>query len=1034
MSRIHTVAVPLLLGLTVWVSSSCSQREVEAEGTYFDKKIAPILNGSCATSPTGSLCHVTADQRGNALGNLDVTSYEMLAKRQDLLEDFGPYGMPALLAKAVSPQTLKLTHFDGTEDAIETDIPHAGGSVLDGSSASFRTVLNWLERGAQKNNSQSKQPTIDRDPCVESIGKDPLFDPTQDPTSPAYQTFVDKVNPWLVNNCAGGNCHGTDEAAFPLSCGKTPEQKRWNYFSASDYVALAPQFSEILTRPLNPAYGGVHHPGGWVLDSTDDAAYKAVLDWATQQGGATNVPKDPGFEMFAKRVQPMFVKRGCVLLGCHSSPVFNDFRPRPPSAGHFGLAATRHNYQETLEQIALESADPNASRLVRKNLPPGPKGPGMRHRGGSLFALGGDPAACDLVAAETGPIDEQPPYCVVVAWIAKERAERMKNAVPLEGIVYVKRAPLAQPEMMQDWETYRPGADLRWIGASMDAAGAVSTSGGDKSLLAGCGLTATSADLRRPMVSWDGKKVAFAARSSANEPYRVFVMNADGSACALEPTINAAPTDTGGAPLPINGELIHNFDPAFAPDGTLVFASSRGNIFKGHLFPGPQRSAADPAKLNANLYVLENGKIRQLTFLSNQELYPAFKSNGQVLMTSEKRAPGFYQLASRRINLDGGDYHPNFGQRAHFGHLQLTETSQLMDHNFVGIASDRGAANLAGALVVINRSIGQDNVSENPDDYAEDPDALDYAKTAFYQRSLSNVDPPANGRVAQTIQGAYRNPTALPNGGILASYAGNVVNLETFSGNFDVVAVDPSTGQRTSLAGLADPNADEIWAVPVFGRYDRGVFRTTPGGDSVFHGVVYPEDDDQPRVDRFQLTIVDFPMLAALLFQSTRSARRINTDMTSFEAWASLPPDTEKSLNDPSPYIVEDEYGKVYARRVKVGTVPLLSDGSVKLQAPAGLPVVLAYEQQLKGESKPTLHHQREELQFYPGEWLTLSFRREVFNNFCGGCHGPTTGKEFDLSVKPDIISHASKSQARKAKPVDATGAKLDQIMGPPFP
>ena len=111
MSRIHTVAVPLLLGLTVWVSSSCSQREVEAEGTYFDKKIAPILNGSCATSPTGSLCHVTADQRGNALGNLDVTSYEMLAKRQDLLENFGPYGMPALLAKAVSPQTLKLTAF-----------------------------------------------------------------------------------------------------------------------------------------------------------------------------------------------------------------------------------------------------------------------------------------------------------------------------------------------------------------------------------------------------------------------------------------------------------------------------------------------------------------------------------------------------------------------------------------------------------------------------------------------------------------------------------------------------------------------------------------------------------------------------------------------------------------------------------------------------------------------------------------------------------------------------------------------------------
>lgn len=1034
MSVNRTVAVPLVLGLTLWASASCSQREVESEGSYFDRKIGPILQASCVASPTGSSCHVTADERGNALGNLDVTSYDMIAKRQDLLANFGPYGMPALLAKASSPQTLKLNHYDGTETNIQTDIPHAGGTVLDSGSAAFRTVLTWLERGATENNAQPKKPEIARDPCVEAIGKDALFDPSKDPPNPDFAVFVDKVNPWLVSNCAGGNCHGTDEAAFPLSCGQSEEQKRWNYFSASDYVAVNPQFSEILTRPLNPAYGGVYHPGGWFIESTDDDSYKAVLEWATAHGGPTNIPKDPGFEMFAKRVQPVLVKRGCVLLGCHSSPVFNDFRPRPPSGGHFGVATSRHNYLEVLEQIALESPDPNASRLIRKNLPQGPAGPGMKHRGGSLFALGGDPSACDLKAAETGPLDDQNPYCVVVAWIEKERTERMKNLLPLQGIVYVKRAPLAQPETMQDWETYRPGADLRFIGASLDQTGALSTTGGDTSLLGGCGLTASSADVRRPMASWDGKKIAFGARSSATEPYRVYVMNADGSACAPEPTINAPPTDSGGAPLPTNGALIHNFDPAFAADGSLVFTSSRGNIPQGHMFPGPQRSAADPAKLNANLYVVEKGKIRQLTFLSNQEMYPAFKINGQLLMTTEKRQPGFYQLAARRINLDGGDYHPLFGQRAHFGHLQLTETSQLLDQNFVGIASDRGAANLAGALVVINRSIGQDNVSENPEDYAEDPDALDYAKTPFYQRSLTFVDPAASGRVAKTIKGAYRNPSPLPNGDVLVSYAANVVNLEKFSGNFDVVAVDPSTGQRTPLAGLSDPASDEIWPVAVFGRVDRGVFRTTPGGDSVFHGVVYDKDDDQKRVDRFQLTIVDFPMLAALLFQSTRSGRRINEDMRSFEAWASLPPDKETSLNDPSPYIVEDEFGKVYSRRVKVGEVPLEDDGSVKFQAPAGLPVVLAVEQQLKGESKPTLHHQREELQYYPGEWLTLSFRREVFNNFCGGCHGPTTGKEFDISIKPDIISHASKSDARKATPFDATGSKLDQIMGPPYP
>ena len=51
---------------------------------------------------------------------------------------------------------------------------------------------------------------------------------------------------------------------------------------------------------------------------------------------------------------------------------------------------------------------------------------------------------------------------------------------------------------------------------------------------------------------------------------------------------------------------------------------------------------ADPSKLNANLYVRENnGSIRQLTFLLNQELLPTFMRDGRVIFTNEKRAPDF---------------------------------------------------------------------------------------------------------------------------------------------------------------------------------------------------------------------------------------------------------------------------------------------------------------------------------------------------------------------------------------------------------
>src|SRR5690606_25198964 len=127
--------------------------------------------------------------------------------------------------------------------------------------------------------------------------------------------------------------------------------------------------------------------------------------------------------------------------------------------------------------------------------------------------------------------------------------------------------------------------------------------GTDESLSAGCGLDPSTADIQRPQVSWDGSRIAFAARSSASEPLAIYEMNADGSDCAKHPEINATPPSA-------NGLLIHNFDPVYAPleNGVLriVFASTRGNLASGaYDYDGPQRTPADPSKPNANLYVLE---------------------------------------------------------------------------------------------------------------------------------------------------------------------------------------------------------------------------------------------------------------------------------------------------------------------------------------------------------------------------------------------------------------------------------------------
>jgi len=196
--------------------------------------------------------------------------------------------------------------------------------------------------------------------------------------------------------------------------------------------------------------------------------------------------------------------------------------------------------------------------------------------------------------------------------------------------------------------------------------------------------------------------------------------------------------------------------------------------------------------------VLENGKIRQLTFLLNQELSPSFMRDGRLLMTTEKRQKDFYQLAGRRMNLDGGDYHPLFGQRSSIGFNQYTDVVELSDKNLIAIMSERGAAHGAGTLALVNRSIGIDQRSQDEADYPQDPAALNYPNQKFYQHSIRLLDPAATGQLGAT-QGAYKSPAALPNGDILVSYAANAVALDNFSGNFEIVIVNASSGARTPL-------------------------------------------------------------------------------------------------------------------------------------------------------------------------------------------------------------------------------------------
>jgi fumarylacetoacetase len=122
------------------------------------------------------------------------------------------------------------------------------------------------------------------------------------------------------------------------------------------------------------------------------------------------------------------------------------------------------------------------------------------------------------------------------------------------------------------------GAELVRVAATQDPETGALTVGAEDNLSALCGLPAT-ADVRRPTVSWDGKRIAFSARTSASEPLGIYVV--DGASCEREPAIAAAAVDENGEALPDNGELVHDFDPAFAADAIAGLLGSAGLAWRG---------------------------------------------------------------------------------------------------------------------------------------------------------------------------------------------------------------------------------------------------------------------------------------------------------------------------------------------------------------------------------------------------------------------------------------------------------------------
>jgi hypothetical protein len=790
------------------------------------------------------------------------------------------------------------------------------------------------------------------------------------------QPILDGDDDSTNGGCSTGSCHGAPQSDFYITCGSDMTQLAFNMSQAWSFVDAPVDESQLLRIPLARGAGGGPHTGGDKFPdrTTTDGPYAIVRAWAEKVGPIPFGMGDPGRQFFAERVQPMLITRGCAFEACHSPSASNDFKLRSGSEGFFSAVALEKNYELLRDEfMAMEVPDPRRGRAVGKAISNGDGQ--IAHRGGQLFI--GDPTVCP---GTFDPMTTQP-ICILLEWVRIERAAMVtRGEIDALGsgstipIVFVERAAnhVASP---LEFDTYQGGSDLRIAQANVGMLGAITGVGADTSLLTNCGVATAQADVRAPDIRHDGTTVVFAMRASATDPLGVWRVNTDGSNCQ-----RITPPEPD-----VDGIKTHNFDPAWSPDGEwIVFASTRAHTRSRKLFL-PQ---SDLWRMRPDMSGLE-----QITYLTNSEISPQMMREGRITMTTEKvtDAP-FYQLAGRRINWDRTDYHPLLAQRAQspyadpadiavtrpsVGYAQATDIREDFNNNFLAIFSDAGAKGGAGTLAIFNRSIGPFELGRNDDGYLP---------------SVTFPDAAATGRVGMPTNGAYRNPVGLPDGRIMVSYAGFTGDLGTATQfDWDIVAIDPRTGQRTTLIGGAAAQVDAVLGVK---RPPHKLYLNRR--QLVFGG---QSNESLTGSNRAIIHMPDAPMVFTLFTGNLRRGRPV-------EAFRNA---TQIAVFREAPAPASMTSGNVFQQREMLGRAPLEDDGSVRVNVPAGVGLVF----ELQDGSGGRIVNLGEEHQVSSGEVISMGISENLFDAVCGGCHGSVSGSELDVSVTPDALTGASESMSQ---------------------
>jgi hydrazine synthase alpha subunit-like protein/WD40 repeat protein len=259
------------------------------------------------------------------------------------------------------------------------------------------------------------------------------------------------------------------------------------------------------------------------------------------------------------------------------------------------------------------------------------------------------------------------------------------------------------------------------------------------------------AGVRDPEVSWDGQRIVFSMKAGVTGRWQVHEVKADGT------ELRRISQD----------DRYNDFDPAYVPDGDIVFLSDRPGLL-------------DPIfhKPSAQLHTMHSDgtEVKQLSVDPGGEFDPTITADGHLLFTQWnshyknfdwKRTdvqPGIFLALDRfliwKIAMDGtSNAHPFFGD-----HLIEDFTGGLLYPREI----PDGSGKLVAALVDARGTYGSGALVR-----------LDPSKNAD-QQSLEFLTPNVHLNLEPDVPGRWRSPYPLADGDLVAVYGEGPLVEATF--------------------------------------------------------------------------------------------------------------------------------------------------------------------------------------------------------------------------------------------------------------